>query len=490
MVGSATVTGGLRYAADGSLEVPAATLEVPRGRLLVAGREAARDLHLRLTGRLSPYVPGTLDGAAALRPFSGVLTVRGRVDSLGFLDRYLDKTPWLALAGTGVLTADVHVDSGRLLPGSRFSIPAAKVEATILDDVATGTAAVSGRVDDGPNGRQASFAVEFGRFSLAPVGQPGASGRGRAYLRGSGLRLVASTADVDLAAPVGDLRAAVDLADSEVPELTLYNTYFPDSAGLAIAGGSGRLKLHLELDAADDTAKGEVVLTSDGLRLQLKDLAVAGRLRLDTRLASTALRERRFDLGGTRLDLDGVSFRDATGDGADATTGWWGHFAVTEGDMVWSRPLALSGGLTVEMKDADLLLSVFAQRKGYLRWFADVLDLGKLSAAGRVRLAANAVVLDPFTAESGKLSLRSRLRLARDSQRGDLLVRYGVLAVGIELRDGERDFKLIRPTHWFESRKGFDGEAAGARPRPAPLSAARTASRGRRCLDSPRATWV
>ena len=153
-------------------------------------------------------------------------------------------------------------------------------------------------------------------------------------------------------------------------------------------------------------------------------------MRLDTRLASTALRERRFDLGGTRLDLDGVSFRDATGDGADATTGWWGHFAVTEGDMVWSRPLALSGGLTVEMKDADLLLSVFAQRKGYLRWFADVLDLGKLSAAGRVRLAANAVVLDPFTAESGKLSLRSRLRFAKDSQRGDLLVRYGVLGGG------------------------------------------------------------
>jgi hypothetical protein len=354
----------------------------------------------------------------------------------------------------------VHVDSGRLLPGSHFSIPAARVEATILDDVATGTAAVSGRVDDGPDGRRLSFAVEFGRFSLAPVVPAGSASRARAYLRGSGLHLAAVTADVDLAAPVTDLRAAVDLADSEVPDLTLYNTYFPDSAGLAITGGSGRLKLHLELDAASDSARGNVVLTSDGLRLQLKDLAIAGRLRLDTRLASSALRERRFDPSGTRLDLDEVSFRDGDDD-SSPTTGWWGHFAVTDGDLVWSRPLALSGGLTVEMKDADLLLSVFAQRKGYLRWFADVLELGKLSAAGRVRLAANAVVLDPFTAESGKLSLRSRLRLARESQRGDLLVRYGVLAVGIELRDGERDFKFIRPTHWFESRSGFGDDAAG-----------------------------
>ena len=64
--------------------------------------------------------------------------------------------------------------------------------------------------------------------------------------------------------------------------------------------------------------------------------------------------------------------------------------------------------------------------------------------------------IDPLRAEGGKVDLRARMHLARASRRIDVFLRHGHLAAGLELRDGRRDIKLLRPEAWYESRDGFD----------------------------------
>ena len=56
----------------------------------------------------------------------------------------------------------------------------------------------------------------------------------------------------------------------------------------------------------------------------------------------------------------------------------------------------------------------------------------------------------------GKVDLRARMHLEKASRRIDVFVRHGHLAAGLELRDGKRDIKLLRPEAWYESREGFD----------------------------------
>jgi hypothetical protein len=41
---------------------------------------------------------------------------------------------------------------------------------------------------------------------------------------------------------------------------------------------------------------------------------------------------------------------------------------------------------------------------------------------------------------------------AKTQRTGDLYLRYGHLAAGIELRDGQRSFRLRRPLDWYEGR--------------------------------------
>jgi hypothetical protein len=52
------------------------------------------------------------------------------------------------------------------------------------------------------------------------------------------------------------------------------------------------------------------------------------------------------------------------------------------------------------------------------------------------------------------MEVRSRMIFSKARKRGDLYLRYGRLAAGIELRDGRRDFKLRRALEWYESRQG------------------------------------
>ena len=73
-----------------------------------------------------------------------------------------------------------------------------------------------------------------------------------------------------------------------------------------------------------------------------------------------------------------------------------------------------------------------------------------MTARGRLSIAGGEVAVESFQAKGGKLEILSRMRFSKTRKVGDLLVRYGLLTAGVELRDGKRDLKLIRAREWFE----------------------------------------
>ena len=61
------------------------------------------------------------------------------------------------------------------------------------------------------------------------------------------------------------------------------------------------------------------------------------------------------------------------------------------------------------------------------------------------------MTVDPLVVASEKITLASRMRFSQGAKDGDLFLTYGDFAVGIELRNGKRDFKLLRAREWYES---------------------------------------
>ncbi len=450
--------GGLRFDSDllaggdlswsgGALALGRASLGFSKGRLRSGRETVARGVTLQADGRVDPFDPGQVEGMKTLRLVSGRGTVGGSIASLGFLDPYLKKASWLDLDGDGKLQADFRLDRGRLLPGSRFSVRPARIRADYLLSRATGSGSLTGTVETKKGGDQLDLRVDFDRFGIASRERRNEP----PHIHGRGLRLALVTRDLDLASSGKDFRARLDLPQAEVTDLTFYNTYLPPQSGMEIVSGAGRIRSWLEMETVDDTGRGEVALQSQAVRIRLYDQELAGALDFRAPLTITDLRKLRLRLDGTRLSLDRVALREA-GTGEETPPEWWARLDLTRATMDWTRPMSLTSSVRLAMKDSGLLLSLFSQRKRYLRWFQGVLDVEDVAAVGDLRFDRGAVVLDPLRVTGQGTELRSRLRLSKESQRGYLLVRHKRLVVGLELQDGKRDYRFVRPQEWFESR--------------------------------------
>jgi hypothetical protein len=438
------------YEPDGTLDVQRAALRMPAGRFQAAGATVAQALSVKADVRIEPSILGQTSGLAFLRHVSGTAALKARISSLGFLHSYLAKTAWLDLKGQGSLNADVRLDHGRLTPGTRIAVGASPIQATIFDSLATGRGSVLVAVEPrGAGSPRTALRVRFDRFVLEDLKQPGRPD----YIRGRGLQLAAVTPTaLDLTAPMPDFDATLDMPDAEVPDLTVYDALLPREAGLWIVSGRGRARLHLEASTATNRTRGTAVLTSDAARVRFQNLELSGRLALDAPLVSPDFASRRFDLRGTRLALDGVTYRNVEDQDGKEIPDWWARAELSGGSIAWGTPLSLRGEGKIDMKSSGPLLTLFAERSRLLRWFDDVLNVENITARGVVKVGEGKVQVESLQATGGSLEVRSRMIFSKTQRLGDLYVRYGRLAAGIELRDGKRNLKLRRPLDWYESR--------------------------------------
>jgi hypothetical protein len=452
LAGDAQADATFSYLPDGTLAVPRASIRMPAGSFQFGGVTVAQGLSLQADARVDPSILGQAAGTDFLRYVSGTAGLRARISSLGFLRGFLQKTPWFALQGQGGLRADVRMDHGRLNPGTRLEVAASPIQATILSSRATGRGTVRVAVDLGRPAPLTSLRVQLDRFLLEDLGQKGWPD----YIRGNGLRIAASAPGaLDLTAPVPDFDATLDLPDGEVPDLKVYNTLLPAEAGFAIVGGQGRARLHLEASTATNRTRGSAVLTSEGARVRFQNLDLTGRLALRAPLVSPDFNGRRFDLKGTRLELTEVTYRNLESKDEDADpAAWWTRAELTGGSIVWGTPLSLRGEGKIDMKNSGPLLTLFSQRSRFLRWFDDALTVENLTAHGSLRLGDGVMEVESLQATGGPLEVRSRMSFSKNRRWGDLFLRYGRLAAGIELRDGRREIKLVRPLEWYESQRG------------------------------------
>src|SRR4030095_10094600 len=158
------------YGRNGTLAVDRAAIAMSAGTFQVNGESAAQDLAFEIETRIEPSVLGRPE---LLHSVSGTGNIRGRISSLGFLRPYLQKAPWLAIQGQGGLKADVRLDHGRLAPGSRLSVSASPVRATIFDSLAPGNGGVSIAVEPGKTAPLTSMQVRFEQFGLVDLQRKG-----------------------------------------------------------------------------------------------------------------------------------------------------------------------------------------------------------------------------------------------------------------------------------------------------------------------------
>ncbi len=426
---------------DDEIEIDAQLPEQPDGG-------ARLDTQLKIAQRHLPF-----DDMAALLPdTSGRIALRWRFDSLSWLSELLVKKPWFTFDGAGELDADLSIESGKLVAGSRFALPAVEVQADVLNDRISGSGQAIGVIDIGDDGEpQARVDVALDEFRIAPE-----ESATKAYVQGKQLSVELRSSG-DLAEFRKTVVARGRFSNAEVPDLTLFNTYLPKRE-MRFTQGRGTLSGDLTIDAEGEVSNGTLDVRAKGAGMHLARVDVTGDLAVNARLSRGDLKHKDLQLDGTEISFSSIAFKDASG---NAQRDWWARVTLPRARTVWGRPMAIDAEAKVVVKNVGFLLAMFSQKKKFPRWVTRVVDAGEAQARAQMQIRSSSLVLDQLVAENDRFTVQSRLKVADAKATGDLLLSWGVLSMGVELDETDRDFRLIGARSWFESRPNLlNGPAA------------------------------
>ncbi len=435
----------LRATRDGARLEDAATL-----RFGVGGEGLEVDLHLppppgddgAVHGRFT--VAGRnlvelLDPRMLLAKTSGTLDVDWHFASLDWLTPLLVKAPWLQLEGAGRVDAALRLAEGRLAPGSRAEVPEVELVATVAEHRFRGRARAEAALVQEAEGERAKVTLVLARYDVADI-----DALDRPLVHGSDLRI-----DFVAAGELHDFResakARLRFADASVPDLRPLNAWLPGAA-IELASGKARIGSDLELDADGRIARGRVTLGARGMRARFGTTALAGDFDLDAQIGGSELLGRAFHLDGSTLRLRNLHL---PGDEATAGKRWWASIAAERGRIEAARPLRIDADARVGMQDVGLLLALYARHRDYPRWALRLLDAGQVDARGSLRIDGHNLLLDRFEARNERFDVKGRLRVDRARPRGNLLLGWRALALGLELEGERREFHLLHAREWF-----------------------------------------
>lgn len=373
---------------------------------------------------------------AFLDDLSGRVELQWRFGSLRWINPLLSDRRWLQLDGEADLAADLRLVDGALATGSTAQVRDAELRVEVLDSVFVGQARVDARVVDPQRLRMAIVAETFNIAAKDTAQQ--------AYVRGRDLRLDLD-GSAELAAFRRTLHADLRFADAVIPDLRAYNRYLPGDS-LQLLGGSGRVSGEMDVDAAGEVERAQLQLRGQRADIRFGVSRLVGDLRLDSRLHRIAPGARDYRLDRLDLSLDDVRL---AGDGAAP---WWARLDLGGARLDWRPPFGLDGEAKLRMKDASLLLSLFAELSAFPRWIGRIVDEGEVQATARVHVAGDVLVLDAIDASNDRVDLQARLRVAGGRPQGDLYARWGVLGIGAELQAGKRKLHAVGARKWYESQ--------------------------------------
>ena len=340
--GAGTLGVALEVHPHGDLEVRRFAVRLAGARLVDRGAEAARGIEVEIDARLArtPLRAGVAEIVSAV---DGRIALRGEMERLGFLDHVARARRWVRLDGSGRLDLELAVGGGRLRPGSRVEVSGGTLEAAGLGWLASG----SGDVRGGVEGETTRLVVNLRRLEARAAGDDGPP-----PLRGRRLELTLLSRDLDLTAPASSLRAELRLTGGEAPDLARFASLLPAGAGLRLRGGRATVEAELAADTAGETARGRLRIGGRDVVLALPELELDGRVALDLALVAEELREGRFRVDGSRVEVTGLRWRESGGEARVRGEEWWGRMELRPATLSWGSPVGVDGTASFELRDS------------------------------------------------------------------------------------------------------------------------------------------
>ena len=310
---------------------------------------------------------------------------------------------------------------------------------TFLDYLATGRGELTAQLD---SPEQARLSLGIPQFALSHQDDD------RPHLQGRHLALTTQTdrfSEVLEAAAPEHFVTRIVLPITEVPDMTRYNRFLPDDAGVELLSGHASLSSEWLLEGLQ--AQGEITLRAFETELALLDQRLRGDIAMQLRLTDGDLDARRFTASDSYVRLENM-FRQSEEGTQDA--GWWVQLDLQQARLVWGDPLQLTSQLRLGMRDSGLLARLFLARARERDWLGRLLDVQPIEGSAELNIDDEQIRLANLALTGGPLLLLSDITLANQQANGALYARLGALGIGVELVESEPTLRVIQPRRWFD----------------------------------------
>jgi hypothetical protein len=275
------------------------------------------------------------------------------------------------------------------------------------------------------------------------------------YLEGKDL-VVSLRGDGGLRLGVKGLQSdvVIDMAEAQVPDMTVYNRNLPSKGGIRIVSGKGRVQSHVEILERTGGGSAEVHLAAEDLVIAFQDKEVVGDLEATARVNVLDLEKMVFDPAGTRVVLRNAGAY--IGDAGENTPEWWAVIEIPKGRITLSRPPSGEADFTIEAESAAPVFALFAKTQKKADKMDRRLKTEDLSGSGQVRLGEGVIELTDLEVDGGKAHVRADICIQRGELHGLVHAKYGILAVAAELHDKKETLHITSPKKWYErNRESF-----------------------------------
>lgn len=368
-------------------------------------------------------------------------------NDLGAWQEYLPSRS-TGVVRSGKVTADGRA-GGSLVEDGGWAVGTATVAADEVA-VALGPAVVAGNLVARIDLRRATWADE--RLDLSGSDLVLHDVSARSARTGVPVLVVASLTMVAprlALAPTGvDGHVTIDLPRADLVHLRGMRDVVHLPAGLALEGGSGRAKLHAEVELGTGSIRGsgEVALRAIQVRAGSTELVAD---------IDCALRARRTgDADGT-TDLSGSTLaitHAGTGTPAPLADDWWASAALRQATLRTRGGLFFDGKAHVVAKDASPATALVSENSGVPAWAANIFRMPVLDANAQVRVAPASFEVRSLVARGGGTSVRAEYAKRNGRQDGAVLMSLGWTALGYDLADSSTGPVLVDPDAWFNRK--------------------------------------
>ncbi|MBN2383151.1 hypothetical protein JXQ70_09745 [bacterium] len=366
---------------------------------------------------------------------------------LSFLEIYLKKADSVAIkGGRGSVKGSLSIQDGSFVPGSSLTYASQELEVSSLTDYFRGKGTVKWDITRDNSQTGWHVKVRFSHFELIR--------EQKKHIYGTDNEVHLWGPETSITEPIQDFKASLTINQASLPDLSHYNTYFPDNTDLIIQKGLGTLTSKILLDDKNTLKQGQITLQTSQNEFLFQDMTLLGDMLLTARLGRSSLDDYQIELQPTTLELKNIRILH---EHECVSKDWWGSFSVNKGLISPRAQQTLEADFTIKTRDLWPVLYLYLSIKDVLPdYLARSLKIPLTQGYGHICLAKDRTEFDLFHLEGKKLSLDARFRSQNKKIDAAVLLIYELNAknkmkLGIELKDKKQKLIFEKAREWFKN---------------------------------------